>query len=59
MDEVAPGPHVDPDAMQANMDATEGAVLGRARDLPAGREAGKQKAGQACRGGAGQRRLVF
>ena len=27
MDEVAQGLTVDPDAMQANMDATEGAVL--------------------------------
>jgi 3-carboxy-cis,cis-muconate cycloisomerase len=46
MDEVAQGLTVDPDALQANMDATEGAVLAERATFLLAATLGKQKAGQ-------------
>jgi 3-carboxy-cis,cis-muconate cycloisomerase len=46
MDEVAHGLTVDPDAMQANMDATEGAVLAERATFLLAETMGKQKAGK-------------
>ncbi|MPZ31054.1 MAG: 3-carboxy-cis,cis-muconate cycloisomerase [Rhodospirillales bacterium] len=46
MDEVAQGLTVDPDAMQANMDATEGAVLAERATFLLAEKLGKQKAGK-------------
>ena len=46
MDEVAQGLTVDPDAMQANMDATEGAVLAERATFLLAEKMGKQKAGK-------------
>ena len=46
MDEVAAGLTVDPDAMQANMDATEGAVLAERATFLLAEKMGKQKAGK-------------
>ena len=46
MDEVAAGLTIDPDAMQANMDATEGAVLAERATFLLAEKMGKQKAGK-------------
>lgn len=46
MDEVAHGLTIDPDAMQANMDATEGAVLAERATFLLAETMGKQKAGK-------------
>ncbi|MBM3649657.1 MAG: 3-carboxy-cis,cis-muconate cycloisomerase [Alphaproteobacteria bacterium] len=46
MDEVAQGLALDPDAMQANMDATEGAVLAERATFLLAATMGKQKAGK-------------
>ena len=46
MDEVAMGLTIDPDAMQANMDATEGAVLAERATFLLAEKMGKQKAGK-------------
>jgi 3-carboxy-cis,cis-muconate cycloisomerase len=46
MHEVAPGVTIDPDAMQANMDATEGAVLAERATFLLAETMGKQKAGK-------------
>ena len=46
MDEVAAGLTIDPDAMQANMDATEGAVLAERATFLLAATMGKQKAGR-------------
>src|SRR5260370_1106648 len=46
MDEVAAGLTIDPDAMQANMDATEGAVLAERAIFLLAEKMGKQKAGK-------------
>jgi 3-carboxy-cis,cis-muconate cycloisomerase len=46
MHEVAPGLTIDPDAMQANMDATEGAVLAERATFLLAETMGKQKAGK-------------
>jgi 3-carboxy-cis,cis-muconate cycloisomerase len=46
MDEVAAGLTIDPDAMQANMDATEGAVLAERATFLLAETMGKQKAGK-------------
>jgi 3-carboxy-cis,cis-muconate cycloisomerase len=46
MHEVAPGLTFDPDAMQANMDATEGAVLAERATFLLAERMGKQKAGK-------------
>jgi 3-carboxy-cis,cis-muconate cycloisomerase len=46
MHEVAPGLAIDPDAMQANMDATEGAVLAERATFLLAEKMGKQKAGK-------------
>ena len=46
MAEVAPGLTVDPDAMQANMDATDGAVLAERATFLLAETMGKQKAGK-------------
>jgi 3-carboxy-cis,cis-muconate cycloisomerase len=46
MDEVAAGLTIDADAMQANMDATEGAVLAERATFLLAEKMGKQKAGK-------------
>src|ERR1700730_17859242 len=46
MDEVAAGLTIDPDAMQSNMDATEGAVLAERATFLLAEKMGKQKAGK-------------
>jgi 3-carboxy-cis,cis-muconate cycloisomerase len=46
MGEVAAGLAIDPDAMQANMDATEGAVLAERATFLLAEKLGKQKAGR-------------
>ena len=46
MGEVAAGLTIDPDAMQANMDATEGAVLAERATFLLAEKMGKQKAGK-------------
>ena len=46
MAEVAPGLAVDPDAMQANMDATDGAVLAERATFLLAERMGKQRAGK-------------
>ncbi len=46
MYEVAPGLAIDPDVMQANMDATEGAVLAERATFLLAATMGKQKAGK-------------
>jgi 3-carboxy-cis,cis-muconate cycloisomerase len=46
MDEVAAGLTIDPDALQANMDATEGAVLAERATFLLAEKMGKQKAGK-------------
>ena len=42
---MAPGLAIDPDAMQANMDATDGAVLAERATFLLAEKMGKQKAG--------------
>ena len=50
MDEVAAGLTIDPDAMQANMDATEGAVLAERATFLLAEKMGKQRAGKLVEG---------